>query len=114
LRAVKDRRQVRGRIVCGAVRLADDERLGLEPRMLGMKDDEGSLALHRKSCGGEFPIDRLNLVVVKTLAQMMVEMNPELVVDPLKGPQARVREPGPQCGVLRIAPLQLDEFAAGF
>ena len=46
---VKEGRKVGRRVIGRAVGLADDERLGLEARMLGMKHDQGAPSLSTAS-----------------------------------------------------------------
>jgi len=112
LGAVEHRREVGRGVVGGAVGFADDERLGLEPRVLGMKDDERALRLDGEAGGGELRVNLRDLVVVEALAELVVEVDAELAVDGGEGAGAERVDAIPEGAVLGVAGLQQHEFGA--
>ena len=102
LGAVKRGREIGRRIIGRSVCLADEERLGLEPRVLGMEDGERALADRGEAGLGQLAIDALKLVVVELLAEEVVEPEVEPVVDRLKRGQADGGEFLPQGDVFRL------------
>jgi len=59
---------------------------------------------------GQLAVDRLQLVVVETLAEGEVEPDAELLVDVVEGGQTDFADVPPEREVLRVVGLQLDEF----
>ncbi len=113
LEAVEGGGEVGGGVVAGAVGLAHDEGLGLEPRVFRVEDDERALAFRGEGGRGELAVHPGHLIVVEALAEGDVEPDPELVVDLLEGAEADVVDFLPDREVGRVAGLELHEFLAG-
>ena len=63
--------------------------------------------------GAEFAVYALHLVVVEALAEVVVDADPEAIVDLLEGREAHFRELPPERHVLRVALLQPHQLTAG-
>ena len=110
LRAVEEGGEVGRRIVGRTIGFPDDEGLGLEARVLRMKDDLRPFAFRGQATTGQLAVDRLQLVVVETLAEGEVEPDAELLVDVVEGGQTDFADVPPERQILRVVGLQPDEF----
>src|SRR5687768_12903939 len=105
-RAIKRGCKIGGGVVARAVGFANQERLGLETRVLAMEHHERAFAHFRDVGLREFAINPLDLVIIKALAEAVVERDSKSIVDLLKRLETDVGELFPKRDVLRIAGLQ--------
>ena len=110
---VLERREVGRGVVGCAVAFLDDGRVFLEQLVVIKKDDLRAVAFLRDALGDEFVDDALEAVVVKTLAERLVEIDTEAAVNLVELMPRQLDHFIPNGEVFGVAALQLDELAPG-
>ena len=102
--------QVRGGITITAITLPDHERSGI--RVAGAENAQGTLALAGEAGGFHFSYKRGQAVIVKALAEVMIESDVQFVINHRQAREGNIHAALPDRAVFQITCLELDQFGA--